>query len=1072
MRPLTLTMQAFGSYGEKTSISFADLKQNLFLITGDTGAGKTTIFDAIVFAIYGESGSSAEKKTGTILQSHYAPLDVEPYVELSFTEGEEDSGEVYHVRRVPAHVRPKKRGNASGIETVQEAGSVELTLPGGRPYTEKNVNEKLVEIVGLTKDQFMQVAMIAQGEFRELLRSDTNKRKEIFRHLFHTERYDAIVRELERRMKAKSEEFEAFSSRFQMEAGQVKIPEDYKDKETLAALKDDICAGNQAQDEEFLSAVEALCAKLKQEQADAKAVQEKAGMLRDEALKAYSASEELIKFFTQFDEAQARIEACVSQQDAIKEKEGLRKRIKDAYEISDTHVRYMDASRQVQETGQALDSEEKQLPDRKKKAAAAEKQEESARQDAEAKFARYHGVEQKAAQAIEQLDQAAELEAQVQEKTKELQAKEQQAKEAEEALAALDQQEKDCRREIEELAGSGEALLTWTQKAQQLDHLKEEAAAVAEDEKACKDQAKEETQAQRAYAKAKQQFSAVNREYEAEYQRFLDAQAGVLAGELEEGKPCPVCGSKEHPSPCKPAREEDTLSKASLDEKKAAVEDLRKIQEENAAAAKAAADVGQEKEGIFKKSLAALRQHLQPFITDMEGEEAWTACKEGSTEELKKKILELSSVAEQEKARLEELDKRRGKAQESLDQIGEQKEKLSKQAEDVHAVVDEERTLLAGLASEEKARREASAYATKEEAGQELDKVEKEKQQAQQAFTKEQNASRKARAEVQKSEALIQRYQQELPGQQEKQEERKKDYEALLKDRDLSEDEWQQLTGAHAREETDDLQREITEYHKEQAAAEELKKSASRSISGRERPNLEEIEQKKEQTEAAFLEADQKLSQRKEEYEDNSRIYRELKAQMQERGKAYEAYQSVQHLYRIYGGKNTNSRMDLETYVQRCYLEQILEAANRRFQTMTGGELILKMKEVEAAGVGKNRGLDLMVYSYSTGKEREVSTLSGGESFMAALSLALGMADQIEAGASAIHLDMMFVDEGFGALSDNFREKAVKVLQEMAGGEKLIGIISHVSELKQEIDEQLVVTKDEVSGSHAQWRTS
>ena len=152
-------------------------------------------------------------------------------------------------------------------------------------------------------------------------------------------------------------------------------------------------------------------------------------------------------------------------------------------------------------------------------------------------------------------------------------------------------------------------------------------------------------------------------------------------------------------------------------------------------------------------------------------------------------------------------------------------------------------------------------------------------------------------------------------------------------------------------------------------------------------------------------------------------------------------------------------------------MEKILYAANKRFQEMSAGQFELRMYDLEKAGEGKNRGLDLIVYSNVTGKEREVRTLSGGESFMAALSLALGMADQIQEKSSAINLDMMFIDEGFGSLDDYSREQAVKVLREMANGSKLIGIISHVTELKQQIDNQLIVRKDE-QGSHVRWQIS
>ena len=208
-----------------------------------------------------------------------------------------------------------------------------------------------------------------------------------------------------------------------------------------------------------------------------------------------------------------------------------------------------------------------------------------------------------------------------------------------------------------------------------------------------------------------------------------------------------------------------------------------------------------------------------------------------------------------------------------------------------------------------------------------------------------------------------------------------------------------------------------------------------------------------------------------EMYKTNHRVCEALMPKMAERSKIMEEHRRLDDLYNLLAGKVTGARMDIETYVQRYYLERILYAANRRFGEMSAGQFELRMCDITKAGEGRNRGLDLMVYSNVTGKEREVRTLSGGESFMAALSLALGMADQIQQSSSAIHLDMMFIDEGFGSLDGQSRDQAVRVLQQMAGGSKLIGIISHVSELKQEIEDQLIVSKDE-EGSSARWQIS
>ena len=194
MRPIKLTLQAFGSYGKKTVIDFRETNQNLFLITGDTGAGKTTIFDAMVYALYGEASSGNNKKSGQELQSQFAAPGETPFVELEFTEGEKGT---FSVHRVLRHVRPAKRGGG----VIDEKETVSLIMPDGREYSRniKETNEKLEEILGLNKAQFMQVGMIAQGEFMELLRAKSDEKKVIFRKLFGTGFFEDVVSELARR---------------------------------------------------------------------------------------------------------------------------------------------------------------------------------------------------------------------------------------------------------------------------------------------------------------------------------------------------------------------------------------------------------------------------------------------------------------------------------------------------------------------------------------------------------------------------------------------------------------------------------------------------------------------------------------------------------------------------------------------------------------------------------------------------------------------------------------------------------------------------------------------------------
>ena len=299
---------------------------------------------------------------------------------------------------------------------------------------------------------------------------------------------------------------------------------------------------------------------------------------------------------------------------------------------------------------------------------------------------------------------------------------------------------------------------------------------------------------------------------------------------------------------------------------------------------------------------------------------------------------------------------------------------------------------------------------------------------------------------------------------------RREEYLRFCREKAMEEEAWQRLTRQYPREAADTLQRQAEAFEKRREAAESARKQALASIAGRPRPDMAQLQRAQQEIQKQCAEAQERLEKWRSDFKINRDVKERLREQTEGRAQAMETQDHLNALYDQLAGKRTGSRMDIETYVQRYYLQKILEAANRRFREMSAGQFEMRLMQEDRAGEGKNRGLDLMVYSAVTGREREVRTLSGGESFMAALSLALGMADEIR-GRAAVNLDMMFIDEGFGSLDDHARDQAVRVLQDMAGGDRLIGIISHVSELKQQIEDQLIVQKGD-EGSRVRWQIS
>lgn len=569
--------------------------------------------------------------------------------------------------------------------------------------------------------------------------------------------------------------------------------------------------------------------------------------------------------------------------------------------------------------------------------------------------------------------------------------------------------------------------------------------------------------ARETYVKITENYNAANTEYENQRQCFLNAQAGFLAEELEPGKPCPVCGSTEHPHPHKRAVEYVDISEEKLQNMQVNVDKLRKKQEKSAGDAAAAKAEYDTRKTTYIGSVRKLQERLHrsiPSITE-----------QSSVREMNQALENWNQQLEEELDKLKNDAKLLAKIHEDLRNIEERRRQLQECYTQCVAEEKDAAEKLAGSEATLQNLKDSAEFQTEEEAKAALHQAVSGKQRAEKAYQKATEEAKEATNSQKQAETLISRYQQEIPAQKQCVEERKTSYIEIMQTKQMTEKEWKELVKAYGRESAEEFQKTVNTYYEKKAAQQARRDSARNEVGEANRPILEEIQKERNLAETECLEAEKIYNQLRMDCKDDGEVFAALLSRLEERKAVVEEHARIDALYRMTSGNVSGARMDLETYVQRYYLERILYAANRRFQEMSAGQFELRMYDLEKAGEGKNRGLDLMVYSTVTGKEREVRTLSGGESFMAALSLALGMADQIQESSAAVSLDMMFIDEGFGSLDEHSRNQAVKVLQEMAEGSRLIGIISHVTELKQEIEDQLIVDKDE-NGSHVRWQIS
>ena len=632
------------------------------------------------------------------------------------------------------------------------------------------------------------------------------------------------------------------------------------------------------------------------------------------------------------------------------------------------------------------------------------------------------------------------------------------------SLDAMEKQEQAWREEANRLDGADKRLELSAVRYRELNGILTEAKAALQSRDENNALAVEERNLEQTYLRCKEQYNAASIAYQEANNDYLDQQAGILAAELRPGVPCPVCGSVDHPHPCRITGAAGVLSRDKLEEMKGQVDQLLNKTHQKAQEYSAAKSRHMEKKESLKAEYHKLHFRMKEALGD-----------------LLKEQISLPDAADLLKAQMDALQEEGRKLQNdalrlqsvkrSLAGTEERKEELRARKE---AATEQASRAAQDLAAARQALRELDAskdYASEKEARGVLSAEEVRRKQKEAELAKASGEAVKARTRRERTQAMIQQLDGDLPGMAEDAEARKREYDDLRTAKAYTEEEWKSIAAQYEREAADQFRSEIDAYNRKKASAAGRREAAAAAVGERQRPDMESLENARKEAEAQLFAAQKVLDRLRSDLTADRAVLDALEPRREERSAIVREHTMIDSLYNRLSGKVPGARMDIETYVQRDYLRRILTAANRRFLEMSSGQFELRMYDLDKAGEGRNHGLDLMVYSEVTGKAREVRTLSGGESFMAALSLALGMADQIQAGSSAINLDVMFIDEGFGSLDDHARSQAVKVLQRMAGGSKLIGIISHVTELKNEMEDQLIVTKDE-HGSKVSWQIS
>lgn len=928
MKPLKLTMSAFGSYAGKNVIDFTGQQQGIFLITGDTGAGKTTIFDAITYALYNQTNGG--ERNGNMMRSQYARPETETYVELEFLY----RGQTYRVRRNPDYKITKTLKNGK-IREQKVPHSVELTLPDGTVFPEKKnaTDAKIIEILGLTADQFSQIVMIAQGDFLKLLYTKSDERKMIFSKLFRTDIYWKIQENLRRKSMEMDERIQENDRAFEQEKSRI-IPLPESEELPLDEL------------------VERLRERLK----DALKEQNLRRANVEELNKKITKYEEINKLFRSLEKIRQTGKELEARQAESKERRQQIENARKADKVLVAEQQNLRQQQEVEQSAQAIAKMTETLANDQEMFESLKTQ----LQESEAKQKREAADIQKKMLALEQSFPSYE------------------------ALQNARSEEQQAKKVWEDLGKTSEESF----------HKKEAGIAALKEQQKQQEQVVEQTK--KNWEQTSLGASESAKHYEHMYEAFLKEQAGILAENLSAGCPCPVCGSTVHPDPAK-------LSDHAVTE----------LEVEQAKKTRAAAE---EKRDLAYAAFEAEKTEKQKLAQAVEKEEAdfvlaQTIAKQ-QRKEAEQNYVSLQKIAEQIREKLvypsfAEAKKQYAAMQKALaaaeQEIERKRQKVSELAEAMN-------TLKGQKLAEEENQKTAKKLAAKTE----------------------------------------------------------KEYAKLLEKSGFVSEETYHLAILPERSRSK-LEREEKEYESQCLRQQSEQKLLEKQVSGKTYTDTTELNEQLKAEKQALKEAEKTYMELHTAYENDRSVLQNCAVYL-EKGKKLESEdQVIKSLSKTANGRLSGSaKIDFETYIQRQYFKQIIHEANKRLLTMSNHQFILKLKEEANTGRKTNEGLDLSVYSLVTDSERDVKTLSGGESFLAALAMALGLSDIVERSAGAIHPDMMFIDEGFGSLDAQSRQQAIEVLGELAGDSRMVGIISHVTELKEQIDRKLVVSRTD-KGSRAVW---
>ncbi len=1038
MKPLKLTISAFGPYASTMPvIDFAQFdSKGLFLICGDTGAGKTMIFDAICFALFGEATISRRKAED--LKCEFSEKRTKSFVEFEFSH----QGKIYTIKRTP------------------DSDSVDFRCGDKILGTKKrDTKAAMEELLGINKDQFKQMAMIAQGEFLELLNASTDDRTEILRKILLTSKYDSLGRILSVKASKVKDELERTLSRIIDGYLKIKAADGSAVSEKLSDMQNVIRTNKSlGNTDDMLAIVDELAKEDEERYSET-----------DKARK--TAEKEKIRLAAAVEKANLdnksldNLEKCLSEKAGLEAekpqidllKETVEKQKKAVRNVNPAYTEFLKAGKQLEERKAQLRAEEEALAAVEKNLKAAEKSLEAAEKkkpDAEkaAKNATLiSGDREKYTLRDALCKEISGLTSEINEHKAKEKAILDTEKKLEKEIAEQKKITASLEKKPEELArvkGAEEKLNAQSGKIR--DYLD---TAVGEYENAVRELGK----LQQNFIKSREAFDKASSAYDEAERKLENNRAGILASKLEENLPCPVCGSVHHPNPAKLSS--DSVTEEQVNVLKKELDNHREKKDSDANAASSAnAKVETQKAGLVKDGIAILAEALMPLDQNSSIEEITAAIVSAR----EKNAAELQSISKTKSA-LEEDCRKLEAAKESLIDA---EDVLSGKVKETKAWLQNRISELTNMLSADNGRLsscEKLPFRTWAEAEVQIEAENKAAESINaeiKACTDRKNVCEKEKASV---EAAIRTLEESLKTEIANASKAEKEYKTLITKNGFADaDEFSVFNVSDTA--ISKNERTIADFDKKLSSNEGAVKLAEKAAKGKIRTDVSELNAAASENKKACDALDRTISSLAYRKQQNNEIKSEIIRLIDDYKNCCSEFDTVNRLARITEGNLHGNKVSFEQYVQSAGFDRILHSANARLRLMSDGQYELKRIENGSGDGRRSTFLNLEVIDHYTGTHRPVGNLSGGESFKASLSLALGLSDTISRLSGGIQIESLFIDEGFGTLDKKSIESAMDILINLSNTNKLVGVISHREELMS-IPQKIKVSKDKTGGS-------